>query len=197
MEKEDLSNGYERVANEYIQIRGRNIRGIGSESIRRWAKEFQPHSSILDLGCGTGIPVTKILIEYGIHAFAIDASPTLVQTFRENFPHTPINCEAIEDSKFFDREFDGIIAIGLIFLLPKEVQERLIEKSANALKMGGKLMFTSPQIKTSWEDLLTGEVSTSLGALNYKEILKKNGFNLIQEFKDEGDNYYFNSIKIR
>jgi 2-polyprenyl-3-methyl-5-hydroxy-6-metoxy-1,4-benzoquinol methylase len=34
---------------------------------------------VLDLGCGTGIPNSKILIDEGMTVYGIDASPTMVR----------------------------------------------------------------------------------------------------------------------
>jgi precorrin-6B methylase 2 len=41
---------------------------------------------VLDIGCGTGIPVTKILLDEELAAYALDASPTMSEAFRQNFP---------------------------------------------------------------------------------------------------------------
>jgi 2-polyprenyl-3-methyl-5-hydroxy-6-metoxy-1,4-benzoquinol methylase len=91
---------------------------------------------VLDLGCGTGIPISKILMDEGMRVYGIDASPTIVRAFRENFPTTSVACESIEDSFFFNRTFDAIIAWGVFFLLSQTAQERLIPKVADALSKG-------------------------------------------------------------
>lgn len=192
----DKSNGYEGVAARFIQVRGQTVDGIGTSSVRRWVRTLSPDSTVLDLGCGTGFPISKVLIDEGITVYGVDASPTLVKAFRRNFPEAPVACEAAEDSLFFNRTFDGIIAWGLLFLMPEEVQAKIIEKVANALKTGGKLLFTAPYQKTSWKDVLTGQHSTSLGAKKYKELLSTSGLSLIEEFEDEGDNHYYNAVKI-
>jgi chemotaxis methyl-accepting protein methylase len=44
-----------------------------------------------------------------------------------------VACEAAEDSSYFNRQFDAIISWGLMFLLPEETQEIVIQKMANAL----------------------------------------------------------------
>ncbi|SKC97594.1 hypothetical protein SAMN05660461_0956 [Chitinophaga ginsengisegetis] len=59
----DESNGYEGITEIYIKGRGRAVNGIGSSTIRAWAPTFNRGSVVLDIGCGTGIPVTKILLD--------------------------------------------------------------------------------------------------------------------------------------
>ncbi len=59
----DESNGYESIAEMYIKVRGRTVDGIGSSTVRAWARTLDKGFVVLDLGCGTGIPVTKILLD--------------------------------------------------------------------------------------------------------------------------------------
>lgn len=192
----DKSNGYENIAIYYINGRGRALKGIGASFVRAWAKNLPKNSTVLDLACGTGIPISKVLIDEGLIVYGLDASPTMVKSFKENFPNNPVVNEAAEDSSFFNRKFDAIISWGLFFLLPAETQEIIIKKAANALHTGGKLLFTSTREKAEWKDGMTDQLSISLGAEKYKELLTASGFSLLEEFEDEGENHYFNSVKI-
>ena len=191
----DTSNGYENIAARFIKIRGQSIHGIGVSSVRNWTQTLLPGSSVLDLGCGTGIPISKVLIEEGMTVYGIDASATLIHEFQQNFPEVAVACEPVEDSLFFNRKFDAIIAWGLIFLLSGDAQIKVIQKAASALQPGGKLLFTAPCQQTEWEDILTKQPSRSLGAEKYKKVLSASGLTLIEEFEDEGENHYFNSTK--
>ena len=192
----DKSNGYEAMAAIFIKGRGHDVNGVGTLSVSNWVRALPLDSTVLDLGCGTGVPISKVLIDEGMRVYGIDSSPTLVKAFQQNFPNTPVVCEMAEDSLFFNRKFDGIVAWGLMFLIRKEAQERIIQKVANALNAGGKLLFTSPSEKTHWKDAMTGQHSTSLGAKKYRELLSSSGLSLIEEFEDEGENHYFSSVKI-
>jgi len=192
----DKSNSYEGIAEIFVKGRGRAINGIGASSVRGWAKSMPPGSVVLDLGCGTGIPVSKILIDEGMKVYGIDASPTMAKVFHQNFPDMPIACEAAEESSFFNRQFDGIIAWGLMFLISVESQIMLSKKAAMALKTGGKFLFTSTYSAIAWDDAMTEQPSRSLGAEKYKELIAASGLSLIEEFEDEGENYYFNAVKI-
>lgn len=190
----DESNGYDSIAEKYIKGRGRAVNGIGSSTARAWAQTFKIGSVILDLGCGTGIPVTKILLEAGLNVYAIDASPKMVADFRQNFPDVPVACESVERSLFFNRTFDGIIAVGLLFLLPGQNQRMLISKMAAALNKGGKLLFTAPFEKVEWKDSMTEQLSRSLGAQQYIELMLASGLSIDEEFDDEGGNHYFSGV---
>jgi cyclopropane fatty-acyl-phospholipid synthase-like methyltransferase len=192
----DKSNGYESIATRFIETRGQSLNGIGTSTVRNWAQAIPQGSTVLDLGCGTGIPISKVLTEQGLTVYGIDASATMIKAFRKNFPKAPFACEPVEDSQFFNRKFDAIISWGLIFLFSKDSQSKVIQKASEALQSGGILLFTAPYQETEWEDVMTGKYSRSLGKEKYKEILAASGLSLIAEFEDEGKNHYFNAIKI-
>jgi SAM-dependent methyltransferase len=192
----DRSNGYEGISAEFLARRGsgRGI-GIGTEQIRTWARSLARHATVLELGSGPGYPTTAALIAEGLHVYAIDASPTFVETFRTRLPDTPVVCEAVEDSTFFDRTFDGVLAWGLIFLLAVEEQRRLIPRVAKILRPGGRFLFTAGDKPLVWNDAMTGQESRSLAAEEYRSLLRAAGFVEIREYQDEGGNYYFDAVR--
>lgn len=191
----DKSNGYEHHASTFIRCRSKGINAVGASSVRHWAKSLPPNATVIDVGCGAGDPISKALADEGLTIYGIDASPSMVQIFKQNFPNTPVSCEAAEDSSFFNRQFDAIIAWGLLFLLSEDTQVVVIQKMANALYTGGKLLFTAPSQKMTWKDAITEIESVSLGAEKYKELLAASGLSLIEEFEDEGENHYYHAEK--
>jgi 2-polyprenyl-3-methyl-5-hydroxy-6-metoxy-1,4-benzoquinol methylase len=184
----DKGKRYEEAAEGFMSAR--NLR-IGASTVREWSRTLAPGSSILDLGCGHGVPISQVLIEAGFAVYGVDASAKPIKTFRERFPGAPAECSAVEDSEFFRRTFDGIVVVGLMFLLPSDVQSGVIRKIARALNQSGKFLFTSPKQAVTWRDSLTGGESVSLGAERYEQILRTEGLLLTGEQSDEGDNHYY------
>jgi SAM-dependent methyltransferase len=194
----DRSSGYEAVSAEFLERRGRSSDGgavIGVAEVRNWAKALVPGSSVLDVGCGPGFPITVVLIEQGLRVFGVDAAPSLVAAFKRNLPGTPILCEPVQDSRFFDRTFDAILAIGLLFLLKAEEQRSLIQRFADLLVPGGRLLFTATAEPAVWNDVMTNLESVSLGAEEYRELLEVAGFSVTGEYEDVGENHYFDAVK--
>ena len=163
--------------------------------MREWARRLPRRAAVIDLGCGSGLPITKVLVSEGLNVYAIDAAPSLVAAFRHNLPETPVACESVEDSLFFNRMFDGILAWGLIFLLPPEAQRSLIRRMADILVPSGRLLFTSPAESLVWIDAMTALESRSLGAQEYRRELASVGLSVLREYEDEGENHYFDAIK--
>lgn len=183
----DKSNRYEGCAQDFMRARRAHI---GPDVVREWALGFAPRAEVLELACGHGV-ISQVLVDQGLRLYAIDASPTLLKAFRERFPQLETECAAAEESSYFDRTFDGVIAWGLIFLLPEETQRTVLAKMAKALKPGGRLLFTAPRGAVTWMDSLTGLESRSLSAEAYESLLRELGFDIEPGRMDAGENYYY------
>ena len=124
--------------------------------MRNWARTLPRGAAVIDLGCGSGFPITEVLVAEGLNVYAVDAAPSFVQAFQRNFPNTAVVCEAVEDSTFFDRAFDGVLAWGLIFLLSPKEQRRLLQRIADILAPGGRLLLSFSSSLLRWARNGTG-----------------------------------------
>ena len=191
--EKDPSNGYKAVATDLIAVRQQSR--IGLARIHVWGRSLPQGASILDLGCGFGVPISQALINDGFVIYGVDASSSLITEFRRRFPDVNVACEAVEDSRFFDRTFDGVIAVGLLFLMSEDSQRDLIRRVGLALNSGGRFLFTAPAQSCTWTDILTGRESLSLGADAYKAIIADAGLTLVGEHSDEGDNHHYDTCR--
>lgn len=189
----DKSNGYEEAADRFMLARDPRI---GVAIVSEWSRTLPRGSSILDIGCGHGIPVSQLLIHEGFAVYGVDASAKLMAAFRGRFPDVHAECAAVEDSNFFGQTFDAVVAWGLMFLLSADVQTLVISKVSRALNPSGRFLFTSPQQACLWRDALTGRQSISLGSQVYQQILRTQGLTLVGEQCDEADNYYYLATKL-
>jgi 2-polyprenyl-3-methyl-5-hydroxy-6-metoxy-1,4-benzoquinol methylase len=76
MEPSDKSNGYEEVAKLFMSDRD-SLTGVST--VRQWSRTLVRGSSILDLGCGHGVPISQALIEDGFTLYGVDASASLTR----------------------------------------------------------------------------------------------------------------------
>ncbi|WP_114393649.1 class I SAM-dependent methyltransferase [Oleisolibacter albus] len=188
----DPSEGWDEAAGRFMSARS----GIGTSLVRSWAQDHLPRRGcIVDVGCGSGVPIAQALIEDGFQVFGIDASPTLIAAFRSRFPTAPSACEPAQDSAFFHRTFDAALAVGLLFLLAEKDQRAVIRRVAKALGPGGRFLFSAPREICQWRDSLTGRRSRSLGVQEYKRALQASGLHLAGCRRDEGENNYYDAVK--
>lgn len=190
---QDHANGYETHAAQFRYWREQS--SIGVATVLQWAQDLPPGAAVLDLGCGSGLPLGKALAERGFNLYGIDASPTLVAAYQQLLPQAQVICARLEDAEFFQRQFAGVLCIGVLFLLPETTQRQLFRKVAAALAPGGLWLFSAPEQACRWVDLLTGLESVSLGATAYQQLLEESGLQLRAQLHDEGGNNYFAARK--
>lgn len=183
----DSSNGYEEHAEAFMRRRDRSI---GRDVVRDWAACLTPGAAVLELGCGHGV-ISGELVHRGLDLYAVDASPTLLEAFRRRFPMAHTECAGAESSSYFNRRFDGVIAWGLLFLLPAKAQRAVIARVGQALEPGGRFLFTAPRQAKVWTDVLTEQESRSLGADAYESLLRESGCEVRYGVTDTGGNHYF------
>lgn len=187
-----MPSDYEAVATEFMRLRSPHL---GVAEVQSWAERLPGQAEVLDIGCGHGLPLTRLLAEHGFSLYAVEASATLAEALRVNVPSARLRCETVESSDLFGRQFDGVLAWGLLFLLTAQDQQALLAKLAAALVAGGSLLFTAPRLACAWRDQPSGHPSCSLGAVRYRELLANNGLLSEREYQDSGGNYYYECRK--
>src|ERR1044071_7714418 len=162
----DRSNGYEGIAPEFLARRGSGrSTGIGVNQVRKWARTLPRGAAVIDLGCGPGFPITEVLVAESLSTFAVDAAPSFVQAFERNLPSTPVICEAVQDSRFFDRTFDGVVGTHIpAFARGPAPPYREDRRDTGAR---GRLLFTSPAGPIVWKRCNKGIRITLPGAAEY------------------------------
>lgn len=190
----DSATAYETHALEFLRARDHST--IGTAVLQAWCASLSPDAEVLELACGAGFPVTRILQEAGLLVWAVDSSPTLLAHFQKRFPLVSVACARVQDSTFFSKQFDAVLAIGLLFLLDEADQLALIQRLASHVKLGGRLLFTAPLQACQWRDASTGFVSHSLGQGAYVACLQAHGFVIIGHYVDEGENHYYEAQRV-
>jgi SAM-dependent methyltransferase len=169
---------YEENAAAWDQLRGTEL------TERDWFDRFTAllpaRASILDLGCGSGEPVAKHLIEHGYRVTGLDSSPSLIGMCRRRFPdHNWL----VGDMRELDLgcRFEGILGWYSFFHLHFDDQRAMFPRFAAHAAPGALLMFTSgPQHGEAigeWQ----GEplYHASLAPDEYRALLHANEFDVL------------------
>lgn len=179
---------YSRHAEGWDADRGRDL-----TSEQPWLDAFLTHipltGQVLDLGCGSGEPIARYLIEQGRALTGVDASPGAVALCRKRFPE---HGWIVADMRGLDlgRRFDGLIAWHSSFHLTRPDQRALFEVFARHLRPGGVLMFTSGDEDGEKIGKWRGEplYHASLSTAEYQARLEGAGFEVITQVVGDHDN---------
>lgn len=191
----DSAEAYEAHAREFLL--GRDRSPIGAVVVHQWSRTLRKGAGVIELACGGGYPITRVLQAAGLELWAVDSSPTLVAEFTSRFPAIPVQCARVQESDFFGRKYEGAIAIGLLFLLSEVDQATLISRVSEILVSRGRFLFTAPTPYGTWKDLNTGLECTSLGQERYEELLRDSGFRVLATYTDQGENNYYDVEMVR
>jgi SAM-dependent methyltransferase len=190
----DSASAYETHAQAFLHRRDDSP--IGAAAVAQWARTLSAGAEVIELACGGGYPITRVLHAAGLKLWAIDSSATLLAAFSRRFPAVPARCESVQTSDFFGRSYDAAIAVGLLFLLSEHDQQTLIERVARIIVPGGRFLFSAPIETGSWNDRTTGIVCRSLGRVGYEACLNAAGFRVVATFTDTGQNNYYDAQRI-
>jgi SAM-dependent methyltransferase len=101
-------------------------------------------SRVLELGCGAGIPCTKLLIEHGCEVVANDISSEQLGLVRQNLGSSDGKLDLIKgdmmELEFRPGSFDAVVAFYSIIHLPRTEQNILLSRMQGWLKHGGHIL---------------------------------------------------------
>ena len=137
---DQIINLYDRHATTWDILRTDHF--IDRKWIDRFCTQLPARATVLDLGCGSGQPVARHLIEAGASVVGVDSSTHMLALCRERFPaqqwiHADMRSLAL------DRQFDAILAWNSFFHLKPEDQRRMFPIFQRHAAPGALLMFTS------------------------------------------------------
>ncbi|MCJ8144818.1 class I SAM-dependent methyltransferase [Ancylobacter sp. A5.8] len=178
---DDVVALYERHAHEWDRTGGRRK----AEAI--WLDRFiaalpKPGAEIIDLGCGSGEPVARYLIDKGCRLTGLDASPTLLGLCRRRLPtHSWIEGDMRQLA--LGRRFDGLLAWNSFFHLPPDDQRPMFRIFRDHAAPGAALMFTSGPGHGEAIGRFGGDAlyHGSLDPADYRGLLAQNGFTVLAQ----------------
>ena len=138
--KQVVERGYDQVAHEYARLEGE------TEWPRmRWLKKvldrLPPGSSVLDLGCGSGIPA-DIEISKEHRVTGVDISQTQIGLARQNLPTGNFLHGDAAAVEFAASSFDAVVSFYTLEHIPREEHETLLRRIHHWLRPSGLLLFS-------------------------------------------------------
>lgn len=170
---------YERNAAAFDNDRGKRL--VERAWMERFRAAMPEGAAVLDLGCGSGEPVARFLIEAGHHVTGVDSSPTLIDLCRSRFPNQEWIVADMRDLRL-DRRFGGIIAWNSFFHLTPDDQRAIWPVFGAHAEPGAALMFTSGPAAGEAIGEYRGEAlyHASLDPADYEGLADAYGFDVVR-----------------
>jgi 2-polyprenyl-3-methyl-5-hydroxy-6-metoxy-1,4-benzoquinol methylase len=146
------------------------------------------HATVLDLGCGTGMPIMDYLLKQGLQVTGVDASYRMLEIAKRNLPSASFILNDMRELAL-GKQFDAIIAWHSFFHLSALDQPAMFEIFASHLNNKGILLFTSGKEQGEAWGMNGGEnlFHASLDKDLYRTLLESHNFRVLEYKEDDPD----------
>lgn len=139
--KEVVRRGYDALAVRYEQVYG------AETTYLPWISELCGRISaggrVLDLGCGSGIPVARALAAAGHHVTGVDISEVQVRRARHRVPAAEFLHADATAVDFPAASFDAVVTFFALIHIPLDEQLPLLKRVAGWIRPGGWFLGTT------------------------------------------------------
>jgi SAM-dependent methyltransferase len=137
-----MRNSYDYIADQWnSNFRGQGYldRVLGYVDVVLEGLESQ--ARVLDLGCGTGIPIARYIVEKGFRVVGVDQSEKMLEIARLAVPEAEFVHRDMIDVELADG-FGAAIAWDSIFHVERKHHSDIFHKLAQSLEHGGRLLLS-------------------------------------------------------
>ncbi|MGB9991810.1 class I SAM-dependent DNA methyltransferase [Massilia sp. SM-13] len=175
---------YDGIADWFDRTRTREL--IEKPYLDLLVQMLKRGASVLDVGCGTGEPILRFLVERQFRVTGVDASAAMISIAAGRFPEARLMVGDMRELAL-DETYDAAILWHSLFHLQHEDQRAMFAALARLLNPGGVLMFTSgSEYGETWSD--NGGAMLYHAALDlreYRSLLEANRFEVVKLAVDD------------
>jgi SAM-dependent methyltransferase len=131
-----VRSGYDEVADRYLDWIAGWHSGPRARYLARAVELIPQGSSVLEIGCGAGIPVTAALAE-DHQVLGVDISPAQIERARLNVPGAEFLVADATTLELPDGSQDAVLAFYSIAHIPRAEHHDLFDRIARWLRPGG------------------------------------------------------------
>jgi ubiquinone/menaquinone biosynthesis C-methylase UbiE len=190
--KDIVKEGYDRLSSEYRKHYESSHNGQYLVWLNELLDLIPAHSNVLELGCGDGIPIAKVMAnEYNY--IGIDISPIQIQQATRNVPAATFVVGDMTELNFSADSFQCVIALYSIIHVPIAEQEELLKQIFYWLRDDGYCLCTVgfkewTGTEDNWIQLKTAMYWSHTDSETYEIWFNAIGFSIQRkEFVAEGN----------
>ncbi|MFI5808800.1 class I SAM-dependent methyltransferase [Streptomyces sp. NPDC051561] len=141
--KDMVRRGYDALSLRYDEVYE------ADSKYRSWVESLKVRledgSRVLDLGCGSGVPVVRDLAEAGHRVTGVDISEMQIRRARELVPRADFIRADATSLDFPAEFFDAVVSLYALIHVPLEEQRSLLKAVASWLRPGGWFLRSTGQ----------------------------------------------------
>jgi len=175
-------NGYEK--GNYIKAYNRKspkLRALPKTMLNELLKRLPKKPSVLDLGCGSGVPFDKFLVQNNCNLIGIDNSKK----------HLALAKKLVKQAQFingdfakvnFKQKFNAIVSFYAIFHIPRTEHKKLFKKILALLEKKGLILVTlgAEDMESTVDDFIGSKMMWSSYSLEKnKKLVEQSGFKIL------------------
>ena len=139
--KRIVEEGYDRIAETYRDWAARSPSAVRTRYTDLLLGALPPGAAVLELGCGTGEPLTRLLAAR-FHVTGVDLSARHIALAQAAIPQATFIQADMGALDFPPGSFDAVTAFYSIIHVPREEHGDLLRRIAGWLRPGGLLVAT-------------------------------------------------------
>jgi cyclopropane fatty-acyl-phospholipid synthase-like methyltransferase len=183
METNFIRQGYNQVAEAYSRDRSKLTSG---GLVQKFIAQLKPQASVLDLGCGTGVPVDRMLIKKNHLVTGIDLSPVMIQKSRRNCPQGEYVVRDMRDLKPGEYQVEAAVSMYALFHVERQKHLEILKVIRSFLPSDGWLLISMGDKEFEGEHEFYGIKmwSSQYGPDRNRKIIREAGFRIETEKMD-------------
>lgn len=141
-----VRRGYDAISRAYRDDEGTTTPATGerTDNYARWvddlAQLMAPRARILDLGCGAGVPATKLLADKNFDVLGLDISAVQIERARQLVPAATFEQADMVTWEHEPGSFDAVVSFYALIHVPLQDQRNLLPKIRHWLRPRGYLL---------------------------------------------------------
>jgi SAM-dependent methyltransferase len=141
-----VRRGYDAISRAYRDDDGRaNPRtDEGTDQYAGWVDDLAQligsRARVLDLGCGAGVPATKLLTQKSFDVLGLDISAVQIERARQLVPGAKFEQADMATWEHESGTFDAVVSFYALIHVPLPDQRNLLPKIRRWLRRGGYLL---------------------------------------------------------
>ena len=141
-----VRRGYDAISRAYRSDEGAANERIAehTDDYERWVDDLAhlmaPRARVLDLGCGAGVPATKLLAERNFDVLGVDISAVQIERARKLVPEATFEQADMVTWEHAPASFDAVVSFYALIHVPLQDQRVLFPRIRRWLRPGGYLL---------------------------------------------------------